>query len=43
MIKVQSRLMRIILMYDISFTDEENIKKYNKFRTKLIQMGYFMI
>ena len=43
MIKIQSRLMRIIVMYDISFADEENSKKYNKFRTKLIQMGYFMI
>lgn len=43
LIEVQSRYMRIIIMYDISLTDEEQVRKYNKFRNELYKLGYFRI
>ncbi|WP_373437129.1 CRISPR-associated endonuclease Cas2 [Metamycoplasma equirhinis] len=35
--------MRLIVMYDINMSNEDNIKKYNKFLNFLNKSGYFRI
>ncbi len=35
--------MRIILMYDLDFTNEESKKQYTKFHNSLIKNGYIML
>ncbi|WPB54178.1 CRISPR-associated endonuclease Cas2 [Metamycoplasma equirhinis] len=43
LIETSNRYMRIIIMYDISTSDDDMIKEYNKFRHELLKLGYFMI
>ncbi|WP_036456921.1 CRISPR-associated endonuclease Cas2 [Mycoplasmopsis lipofaciens] len=35
--------MRIIVMYDVSFETNEDVKKYNNFRKELLKLGYVMM
>ncbi|WP_057235412.1 CRISPR-associated endonuclease Cas2 [Mycoplasmopsis arginini] len=43
MIKVYTREMRILLMYDIYYNNDEDIKMYNKFVDYLYKLGYIKI
>ncbi|MCP9306804.1 CRISPR-associated endonuclease Cas2 [Mesomycoplasma ovipneumoniae] len=40
MIKVNTREMRILLMYDIYYINEDDNKLYNKFIKELYKLGY---
>ena len=35
--------MRVILIYDLHFDDEDDIKNYNKFRKNILKIGFYMI
>ncbi|MGV2392811.1 UNVERIFIED_CONTAM: CRISPR-associated endonuclease Cas2 [Campylobacter lari] len=43
MIEVYSRFMRLIVMYDVSFETDDDIRRYNHFRNELIKIGYVMM
>lgn len=43
MIKVNTREMRLLLMYDIYYLSDEDIKLYNKFVNNLYKLGYIRI
>ncbi|WVN21673.1 CRISPR-associated endonuclease Cas2 [Metamycoplasma gateae] len=43
MIKVYTREMRILLMYDIYYNGDDDTKMYNKFVNHLYKLGYIRI
>ena len=37
------RQMRMLLIYDLPMVDENDVKKYNKFRKNIMKMGFYML